>query len=243
MISRQDWYLIIWCQAQIRAAPETFSPLTAGEATAPTLTITSRSWRIELAVLHVSFEFVPSETFFCVCVWKHKRTWRRKRRTRTHIRTHTENQISPSECLTVNFLIAVLLIPLHFLLLKFCLTILKKQTNKIKIIFVICQLWSLGCKNRFFCELSIQLKFPRFEMTIGHRRRGFYYWLIYFYMIQSSVYSVWRGTDGRSLALQSCCAAHSKATQLDFIQQRKIWPSPSGLKQKKKWLFSSLLRG
>lgn len=67
-------------------------------------------------------------------------------------------------------------------------------------------------------------------MKIGHRRRGFNYWLIYFSMIQSSVYSVWTGTDGRSLC--SYAAVHTKAAQLHFIQQGKILPSPAGLKQK-----------
>lgn len=69
--------------------------------------------------------------FLCMCVKAQENMKAEEENTNahTHICTRTENQISPSECLTVNFLIAVLLIPLHFLLLKFCLTILKK-TNK-----------------------------------------------------------------------------------------------------------------
>lgn len=51
-------------------------------------------------------------------------------------------------------------------------------------------------------------------MKTGHRRHGFNYWLIYFYTIQSSVYSVWRGTDGRSLCSR---AAQHTAKQHNLI--------------------------
>lgn len=100
------------------------------------------------------------------------------------------------------------------------------KKNKIKNQFLISQLWPSRCKNR----LSKKLKFTRYEMKIGHRRRGFNYGLIYLYMIQSCVYSVWRGTDGRALC--SRAVQHTNLAQLDFIQQWKIWPSSAGLKEK-----------